>query len=336
MDGKHWSQSAKAAVAAVAVVALTALLTVAGVLVAPRAAAAEPVVSNVQIEAAKAEAWARVTITADWQVESPASGDALTISLGSGLYWPAGAGFGLTEETTGETVAGCSFVQGSPDLTCVFNAEAEQFDRLITGSLTANAAIHSSAIGSTSAVVVVAGATYSVGFGGTVVGEAVTHRTYKSGWSAGTVDGGYAFLWDVQVTGSTEYTVEDPTATTTRVLCATDDWTKAELTEYVYADGVTIFEAPSAGHVCRVRLSSTSTEPTQMNTATVNGKTYTYTATLSAAGSGSGTGEQNPSEEPTTLASTGADGVTAGVAGALAAAMIGGALVALALFQKRR
>jgi hypothetical protein len=266
--------------------------------VASTAHADTPVVHDVTTSADSNRVYAMVTVAGQWHIDNPTAGDAFTAELGNGLKWPTGTSFPLTERTTGAQVATCTAVADTSTLTCTFNATSEQWDSL-DGNFQARAQIKTEALGTTSSTVLVAGAEVPVNFPGAIIGQAADRTTQKYGWYAGETTGGHLFRWDVNVSGSSEYTVTDPGAKVENVACTDGTWQEATRVTYKpVTDGVA-FTAPSSESVCRVRVTTVTSDERASNTATVNGTTYSAAAVASANGEGSGDGANKPTPTPT-------------------------------------
>lgn len=283
--------------------ASSAVLLALAAAVAGPAAADQPTVSDVTTTSTSSVVYSMLTISGRWHVDNPTDGDALTVELGSGLVWPTGTTFPLTERTTGTTVATCTAAAGTTTLTCTFNEASEAWDTL-DGEFTARAQITSQAIGTSTSTIVVAGASIPVAFAGTIVGQAADPTTYKGGWYAGdTADGRNRFDWYVNVSGSTGYRVSDPGATVQSVQCTDSDWSSAYAVKYAVNGDVAVFSAPAVSSVCRVKVTTVSADAATTNTATVNGTAYSARARASANGSGEGDGSNLPTPTPSTTPS---------------------------------
>lgn len=280
---------------------------------APAAAADAVSVSNVQVTNETATAWSTVTVSADWSATSPTAGQTFTLSLGEGLRWSAGVAFPLTEKSTGEPVGSCVAAEGSSDLVCTLNANAEKWDTL-EGGATAWGQITDALVGRTSSTLTASGRTYTVvpgdGDGDGVCDvncDGVTPKvpdgtTEKYGWfEKKLADGTNEFEWAINVTGSTSYTVSDPGTTVAAVSCTDGSWDDAYSPSpaAVIGDDTASFTAPSTTTVCRVTVTSTTTADTATNTATVNGATLTADARATAQGEGWATGANAPVSTPT-------------------------------------
>lgn len=282
--------------------------------VAPSASADEAItVDKVTVTSAKAEAWTMVGIAAEWHATSPAAGQSFTVSLGKGLRWPAGLNFPLlNQEDTAVTVGECIVPNGSEVMTCTFNDAVEQWSK-VTGSLQATAQITDALIGASSSTVVVADVTANVipgdsdGDGacdvdcGPVVPQPVSKTIFKAGWlSAVNADGTFTWAWDINVHGSTEYTISDPGVTLRYVECTDSTWANRTLvTPTTNEDGSWTWSVDSTDTVCRARLSSSGSQDTASNAAVVNGTSFSATAQAKAVGSGSLIGEPQTTPEPT-------------------------------------
>ena len=266
--------------------------------VASVAHADTPVVHDVTTSAESNRVYSMVTVAGQWHIDNPTAGDAFTVELGNGLQWPTGTTFPLTERTTGAQVATCTAVADTSTLTCTFNAASEKWDSL-DGNFQARAQIKTEALGTTSSTVLVAGAEVPVNFPGAIIGQKADPKTQKYGWYAGETDGGHLFRWDVNVSGASDYTVTDPGAKVENVACTDGTWQEATRVTYKpVTDGVA-FTAPSSEAVCRVRVTTVTSDERASNTATVNGTRYSAAAVASANGEGSGDGANKPTPPPT-------------------------------------
>lgn len=273
------------------ILASTALLL--SPVVASTAHADTPVVHDVTTSAESNRVYSMITVQGEWSIANPTAGDTFTVELGNGLKWPTGTSFPLTERTTGAQVATCTAVADTSTLTCTFNADSEQWDSL-DGNFQARAQIKTEALGTTSSTVLVAGAEVPVNFPGAIIGQKADPKTQKYGWYAGDVNGGHLFRWDINMSGSSEYTVTDPGAKVENVACTDGTWQEATRVTYTpVTDGVA-FGAPSSESVCRVRVTTVASDERASNTATVNGTTYSAAAVASANGEGSGDGANKP------------------------------------------
>lgn len=262
-------------------------------------------VDSVVVRSVKAEAWSSLEIDATWLASAPREGQSFTIALGDGLRWPAALNFPLVDEQDPSVSVGdCVVGEGASRMVCTLNAAVEQWSSA-TGSLTATAQMTDALVGATSSSMVVAGRSVTVvpgdadgdgacdaGCGG-VLPQQANPSTYKVGWLAEVAPNGtYSWTWDVNVHGSTQYTVLDEGVVLEDVQCTTSDWSAAlPVTPDVAAEtGAVSWEVDSPDAVCRARFSSSGLNTSVTNTATVNGVAYTAAAEAWSLGSGSVTG----------------------------------------------
>lgn len=268
-------------------------------------------VSNIKVTNKQAHAWQLVDLTADWSVDNPQSGQTMTIALGDGLRWGARTGFDLKLKDTDIAVGSCTAVAGGTTLTCTLNDEAAKWDTL-TGTLEAASQISDQLIGQTGSEITVNGTTVAVVFGDTdgdgvcdvdcggLLPEQASKSIFKSGWlSSRGEDGTYNWTWNVNVSGSTQYTVVDPGATFSSVYCTNSDWSNGWRVDPTVTGDTVAWTVDSTDTVCRARFTTTSTTASATNAATVNGQEYSHTAWMNAWGRGNADGSMNPTPTPT-------------------------------------
>ncbi|VEG27554.1 hypothetical protein [Actinomyces howellii] len=276
---------------------------------APAAADDGVTVDTVTVTSSKAEAWATIDLTASWHATNPEAGQTFVVELGDGLRWPAGLSFSLVDKDRPEVAVGdCVASAADAPLTCTLNSEVDQWDRL-DGTLTARAQITGDLIGATSTTMTVGGTPVTVVPGDSdgdgvcdttcdgVLPEQAEPVTRKSGWLQEVTDSGtFVWRWDVNVSGSTQYTVVDSGPTFSSLRCTDTDWSEARPVQPTLDinTGALTWTVDSVDTVCRVRFTSTSTSGTAQNVATVNGVDYTATAQATALGSGDVTGATTP------------------------------------------
>lgn len=298
-------------VAALAAGLLALPLGLSGV-VAPARAEDGIEIDSVVVRSEKAEAWSTIAMEAQWHADSPAADQTFTISLGDGLRWPAALNFPLLDKDAPTVSVGdCVVSSGSAVMTCTLNSLVEQWDS-VTGTLSATAQITDELIGLSESTIVVGGAPVTVVPGDAngdgicdagcdgVSPQPASPSTYKMGWlSAVGADGSYTWSWDVNVHGSTEYSVLDEGATLNDVRCTDSNWSESwGVTPETDTAGALTWKVDSAETVCRLRFTSTSRQSTVSNSATVNGTVYEASAEAWELGSGEVAGTAAPSPEP--------------------------------------